>query len=502
VARRLAPDPSRATGPIDDDLDPTPLLDAVEAARGSMVDLDRGEVVTPDELRRTIEELERAFRLGGLGPGDRTVMAVGNGPFFLATLIAIIRAGGSPLLLHADTPASEVARTAERFGASFAVGDSLEPAELRAVGLEGRELSCRRWAGGVLARAERTATAEPGTPLLAGVPLHPTGGTTGEPKLAVRPGAAALAEARHYIDTIGIAEDDAVLCTIPMSHAYGFGMCVMVPLLSGATVRSMRRVTAGAVIGALAEGTVTVYPSMPATLQLLLATAEEAFSLPRCLTTAGTPLPERVAAQVTDRWGATVRPLYGTTETGGISVATPDRDPSEPRSVGPPMEGVSIRIEPLPDLETVEEGVGRLLIGSSSMMAGYLSPSGVDRSAVADGWFETGDLASLDEAGNIVLRGRASDVINSSGHKVLPGEVEAVIAQLPEVVEVKVYAAPNRWGTNSVKAAVVVRNGMTAADVRAHCKRHLVGYKQPEQVVLLEKLPRSPAGKILAAKLP
>jgi long-chain acyl-CoA synthetase len=166
------------------------------------------------------------------------------------------------------------------------------------------------------------------------------------------------------------------------------------------------------------------------------------------------------------------------------------------------MEGVSLRIQPLEDAEGIEEGVGALAVSSSSMMAGYLSSAGIDRSPISDGWFKTGDLAHLDETGNIVLRGRASDVINSFGHKVLPSEVESVIALLPEVMEVKVYSAPNRWGSNSVKAAVVAADGMTDADIRAHCKKHLVAYKQPGQIVMLEKLPRSPAGKILASQLP
>jgi acyl-CoA synthetase (AMP-forming)/AMP-acid ligase II len=485
------------------DLSPTPILDAFEAARGSIVDLDRDAVVTADELRRRSLDLERVFIAGGLGRGDRAVVAVGNGPMFLATLSAILRAEGSPLLVHADTPAAEVARTGRQFGAAFAVTDAIALQDLESARLDGRAFSHSDWASGVWSRNP----AAPGIEdlddvLLAGVPLHPTSGTTGEPKLALRPGSAAVAEPLHYIETIGVDESDSVLCTIPMSHAYGYGMCAMVPLLSGATLLSMRRVNAGIIVKALTERGVTVYPSMPATLELLLLAVEDAPAPPRCITTAGTALPERIAAQVKSRWGATVRPLYGTTETGGIAVATPDHDPQAAGSVGPPMEGVSVRLQPDDDAPGEAGDVGQLWVSSSSMMAGYLTPAGIDASSIADGWFNTGDLARLDEAGNIVLRGRESEVINAFGNKVLPSEVEEVISLLPEVVEVKVYAAPNRWGSNSVKAAVVATGELTDAEVRAHCRKNLVPYKQPEQIALLEKLPRSPSGKILLSQLP
>jgi acyl-CoA synthetase (AMP-forming)/AMP-acid ligase II len=479
----------------------TPILDAVEGFTGSIVDLDRGKAVDADDLRRASYELEKTLGAGGVGPGDRVVLAIGNGPMFVAGLGAILRAGGCPLLLHADTPAAEVARTAERFGAGFFVTDSLSTADLGAAGFEGREFSCNDWAAGAWARTGFSPGSDgPDPGDLAGVPLHPTSGTTGQPKLAVRPGDAAVAEAQHYIDTIGIDEDDSILCTVPMSHAYGFGMCFMVPLLSGATVLTMRRFNAKPVVEALAERRVTIFPTVPVVLDVLLMSVGDLVT-PRCITSAGAPLRERTATKAKDQWGATVRPLYGTTETGGITVARPDHEGRAAGCVGPPMEGVSLDIRPV-EGANAEEGVGELWVRSSSLMAGYLSPAGVDSSMIADDWFNTGDLARLDDRGEVTLFGRASEVINVFGNKVLPAEVEEVIALLPGVDEVKVYSAPNRWGSNSVKAAVVAADGVTDEDVRDHCQGHLVDYKQPEKITMLDALPRSPAGKIVLAQLP
>ena len=222
----------------------------------------------------------------------------------------------------------------------------------------------------------------------------------------------------------------------------------------------------------------------------------------RCVLTAGSPLPERTANRFREKTGITVRPLYGTTETGGISVAAAGGTPLVGGQVGPAMRGVDAQIAPDADPSGAPPGVGRLLIRSSSMMTGYLGTGAIDDSMLADGWFNTGDLASIDSDGHIQLMGRESDVINVEGSKVIPCEVEEVIASLPGVREVKVYAGHRRNGGQFVKAAVVSDPQVDATSILAHCERNLVYYKCPERIIPIDSLPRSPAGKILRDQLP
>ena len=488
-------------------LSPDPILDAVESYSGTFVDLDNEAVVGRDEFQGVVQDLETFVRKEGVVPGELVVMAVGNGPMFPATLAAILRTGGSPVLVHADTPLAEVRRVSRRFGARFLFSDLLRESDLSMYGLRGHEISSASWATGVCAEL-LVGESDPGTAdalRLEGVPLHPTSGTTGTPKLAIRPGAAAVAEARHYVDTIGIDGRDIILCTIPMSHAYGFGMCAMVPLLSGANLVSMRRYNAKVTLRELRRQAVTVYPSAPFAIDLLLIEGGDALPPPPgCITSAGAPLPERTASASEMKWGATVRPLYGTTETGGISVATVDHDSASVNSVGPPMEGVELEVRAMAPMEDDggESGVGSLWIRSPSMMSGYLGAGGIDGPMLDEGWFETGDLGFIDEAGNIRLRGRAAEVINVFGLKVLPSEVEEVIALLPQVAEVRVYGRQNRWGSQSVRAAVVTEGQLDEARIRDHCREHLVGYKRPDQIVLLDRMPRTPSGKVVLSELP
>jgi acyl-CoA synthetase (AMP-forming)/AMP-acid ligase II len=306
-----------------------------------------------------------------------------------------------------------------------------------------------------------------------------------------------------------------------MSHAYGFGMGFMVSLLTGARLVTLRQFNPRTITRVLAEQQVSIFPAVPAMLDLVLRAAQPAAIMPRLVLAAGAPLTEATATAFREQTSTPVTPLYGTTETGGISVGVAKgvrnqlcEAPEAPfrqlvsdtlcvlptGCVGQAMNGVEARVAPIADAEELAPGVGRVMIRSSSMMSGYLTPQGIDASAINDGWFETGDLGRLDERGRIVLVGREKEIINVFGMKVVPSEVEEVIAALPGVREVKVYAGTHRSGSEMVQAAVA--GNIDAAQVRGHCDVHLAPYKRPQVVHLVEALPRSPLGKILRDRLP
>jgi acyl-CoA synthetase (AMP-forming)/AMP-acid ligase II len=487
-------------------LSPAPILEAVERYRGTIVDLDASRALSGEEFARAREALTAALAGAGLAPGDRVIVAIPNGPLFLAVLAAVLTCEGSPLLLHFRTPPAEVRRYAQRFGVRFFAFDPTEEVDfgdLIAISLDHdfAGLATLRFA------ALDVPDAFTGGPTLRGVPLHPTSGSTGLPKIALRPGFAAIEEARHYAATLAIDEDDTIMAIPPMSHAYGYGMCAMVPLLTGANLVTTRKFSDSLIHRALAEHPVTIVPTVPAMLDVLSFGRGADLRRARWVLTAGAMLPLRAAELFRKKTGVTACPLYGTTETGGISVAIAADGNDVDGRVGPPMAGVGVKVGPsertgnqTADAADPIDGLERLFVRSSSMMAGYLDDTG-QILPVADGWFETGDLARIEE-GAIVLRGRDSEVINVFGLKVVPCEVEEAITTLPGVVEVRVYAGEHRSGTQVVKAAVAVSNELTAADVRAHCEQSLVYYKRPQVVTLVERLPRTPTGKIDRERLP
>lgn len=486
------------------DLSPAPILDLFENYAGSFRDLDRGLELNGDSLRAGRDQLVHGLKKLGLNAGDRVLFSMGNGPGFVATLAAVLTVGGSPVILHFETPPAELKRLASTYAARFALSemwtpDDLAPASVSTVRLEFAP------DGGLTAAAMDPGKLPSGRqfPSIPSVPLHPTSGTTGAPKIAVRHGAVAVAEARNYQQTMEITVDDTSLCVVPMSHSYGYGTSVMLPLLSGARVVSSRRFQPHTVFRALRECTITTFPAVPAMLHLLLVAAREKTErLPKRVLSAGAPLSEQTARAFFDHAGQTVWSLYGTTETGGISIDVQPQGISVNGGVGPAMSAVSVNIRALSDPASMKEGIGRVWIKSPSVMAGYLTRDGIDSSRIVDGWFETGDLGYLDESGGIHLVGRESDVINVFGMKVIPSEVEAVIRDVVDVADVIVYAGEHRSGSQIVKAAVAGPESLDEETIRKHCAEHLVGYKRPDVITRLDALPRTLTGKIIRDRLP
>jgi acyl-CoA synthetase (AMP-forming)/AMP-acid ligase II len=235
---------------------------------------------------------------------------------------------------------------------------------------------------------------------------------------------------------------------------------------------------------------------------LLLGAGAGADYFPHRVLSAGAPLPERTALAFREKTGRQVSPLYGTTETGGITVAVGGHTPSSGTCVGPPMRAVAAAVHPLTEGAGIKSGVGRVCVKSPSMMAGYLARGGIDDSQIVQGWFDTGDLGFFDDAGRIHLVGREKEVINVFGMKVVPSEVEEVIAAFPQIADVKVYAGTHRTGSQIVKAAVAAPDTLDVAALKRHCVANLTPYKRPEVIIRLETLPRSPTGKIIKDQLP
>jgi acyl-CoA synthetase (AMP-forming)/AMP-acid ligase II len=487
-------------------LAPTPLLDLFENYAGSFRDLDRPLKLEGPQLRAARDALAAGLTCEkiGLAKGDRILLAVGNGPGFISAFIAVLSVGGSPVLLHVDTPPAELDRLSRSYDARFALCDAWTQNDLSPFSESVTNLQFAPDTQLTVASLRRSAAGDTQSlPQIEGMPLHPTSGTTGVPKLSARHGLAAIAEAAHYQQAMKICADDTILCVVPMSHAYGFGIAAMMSLVSGASIVSSRRFQPHAVFRALREHPITTFPAVPAMLHLLLVASRGRIEgLPRRVLSAGAPLAEHTAREFFEKNGQTAWSLYGSTETGGICVDVEARPDAAPGSVGPRMEQVSVDIRPLADTTDWKPGIGHVCVKSPSMMAGYLTPEGVDSSSIRDGWFQTGDLGFVDPGGRVHLVGRESEVVNVFGMKVIPSEVESVIRDFPGVADVKVYAGQHRSGSQIVKAAVAGPPSLDLAALREHCAANLVAYKRPEIIIPLEALPRTPTGKIIRDQLP
>ena len=184
-------------------MSPARILEAVENYRGTIVDLDAGQVIAPARFVAAWHGLARRMVESGLSSGDRVIVAVGNGPLFIAVWAAVLAQEGSPVLVHMDTPPAELKRIADNFHARFIVTDAQGERELESAGIQASTFAGADWAEVVWGDTGRAAEASEFL-ALPGVPLHPTSGTTGKQKMAIRPVATGIAEVETYMSTLGV----------------------------------------------------------------------------------------------------------------------------------------------------------------------------------------------------------------------------------------------------------------------------------------------------------
>jgi acyl-coenzyme A synthetase/AMP-(fatty) acid ligase len=441
-------------------------------------------IATP-ERRATVEDVEALARaagrlLAGLSPGTAVGLAAPNGPGLLASLLAMRRAGLAAVLLDAQTPDSETLRTVQALGAAGV-------------------LRCR--AGWPSGPEDWTLTPAPSSTLhVPGIAvIKLTSGSTGAPRGIATPAEALVADDAALAVTMGFRDDDRLLATIPLSHSYGLSSLAMPALMRGTLLILPEEDRVFDPFDAAARTGATVFPTVPAVLDALLRLNETPAwpaSL-RLVLTAGAPLSPATAVRFRETFGLPVHVFYGASECGGICY---DREGTagERGTVGTPVEGVRIDLEPVASEDLGEdEDVsvdGVVTVRSPAVAAGYLP---AEETRLGAGRFVNGDLAVW-KNGELVLRGRADDQINIKGKKVDPREVEAVVGQLPGVLEVAVLALPLPGRSDPILRAVVacLPGSLTVEEIAAWCRPRLSPHKVPRSIVLVPELPRNTRGKL------
>lgn len=435
----------------------------------------RGDV---DALARTAGSV-----LSGLGlpPGSVVGLAAANGPGFLASLIALRRAGLAALLMDGRTPETERRRIVRGLGAAAL-------------------LRCRNgWPEGPddwsleSAQGEETGTL-PLPPLreeIAVVKL--TSGSTGTPRGIATPAESLAADEAALAETMGIRDDDRLLTAIPLSHSYGLSSLAVTALVRGTVLVLPEESALFDPLAAARQAEATVFPTVPAYLDALLRISEAPAWPPslRLVVTAGAQLTPATAHRFRETYGLPVHVFYGASECGGICY---DREggAGERGTVGTPVEGVRVVLEPV--AEDAEDGEGVVTVHSPAVAAGYI-PEPDPR--LMDGRFVGGDLAAWHE-GELVLRARLDNLVNIRGKKVNPREVEEVLAGLPGVQEAVVLGVPmpERSG-EMLRAVIACQPGrISVEEVLAWCRQRLAPHKVPRSVILVPEMPRTPRGKL------
>lgn len=334
-----------------------------------------------------------------------------------------------------------------------------------------------------------------------------TSGTTGEPKGVMHSSNSLAANIVAYAERLRLSADDVVLMASPMAHQTGFMYGLMMPIMLGARavlqdIWHPRK----AVETIRSEGATFTMASTPFLTDLANVVAETGLAVPtlRTFLCAGAPIPGPLVERARKTLGIKIISAWGMTENGAATLIKPDDDDERAfNTCGCPLPGVELRVVDSDDKPLPNGTSGRLLIRACSNFGGYLHRphlNGTD----ADDWFDTGDIASIDDRGYVKIDGRSKDVIIRGGENIPVVEIEALLYRHPAVAQAAIVAYPDERLGERACAVLVTKpdQSINFREMVDFLKSQKVALQYiPERLLVLDQMPSTPSGKIQKFKL-
>jgi long-chain acyl-CoA synthetase len=439
----------------------------------------------------------------GVGAGDAVVLALPNGVSFVTAFLALAALRAVAIPVATSITANELGRYIEDIPASYI-------------------LAQRSFA---LAREQRNHARLPpfliiedlpeSLPWMSGVAFEGSvlcqysSGSSGQPKCVVRTQSHLIAETDSLASTVHVGHGDAIYCAIPLCHAHGLSNCLVLALCNGAKLvildpqyspdgrkelpLPLRR---REILKAIQDESVSIIPGIPFLFALMAESSTPALRASglRLCFSAGSPLPRETYERFLHCYGLPLRQLYGTTETGAVALNVAETVDSTWDSVGHPLPSCEIMV----DGRSTGAAEGEVAIRSKAMCDGYTGQPHLSGPHFSDGWFRPGDLARRDEDGTLRVTGRTRKFIVSAGHKIDPAEVETALLAHAGVREVLVVGIDHPSAGELITAFVVLHGDIRTDEVElaSYCRARLAPHKVPKAFRFLERLPRTPLGKV------
>jgi fatty-acyl-CoA synthase len=472
---------------------------------------ERGQLTWRDVDRRS-DALAQGLRALGVGPSDGVGVLCRNHRGFVEITAALSKLGTTTIYLNTGFAGPQLRDVLAREGTVALVADQ-EFTELVGEGAPVGSLVFG-WIDKPAVLDDDALTIDglvatspvdaPPRPPSVGRTVVLTSGTTGTPKGAPRAQQTGIGSAVAMLDRIPYRQGDVTVLPAPLFHSWGLGN-MSLGLLLGSTFVLRRRFDPESVLADIARHRARVLAAVPVMLQRILELPTE---VRRCYDTSslevvslsGSAIPGDLATRWMDAFGDNIYNLYGSTEVGWATIATPEDLRADPTTAGRPPLHTTVRLLDEHDRDVPAGETGRIFVGSEMLFEGY---TGGGSKEVVDGLMSTGDTGRFDEHGRLHVEGREDDMIVSGGENVMPREIEELLADLPDVVEVAVVGIPDAQFGQRLRAVVVRRDHsmLDEATVRAHVREHLAGYKVPREVVFIDELPRNATGKVLTRSL-
>lgn len=478
----------------------------------------RGRTLTYAELWEQILALSWSLQALGIRPGDRVLCQLPVSRGHVIAVGAAWACGAIHVGADKDLTGPELSALVTRTGAAallFApLADAADPlATLRIVRAahpsllaivdddgegDGEAHSLSRLLGTPAPEPRPPAPGRPEDPAL----LLLTSGTTSRPKLVVETLPALWAKMQLFADALAPGPDDVHLMYLPVCHVFGLKLTLMA-LASGGRVAVLDRFSPRGALRLACEQQVTLLSGTPTHLTLLLGHLEQQpdmLASVRAIAFAAAPPPPTLIEELYARLDARLMHVYGCSE--GFVTLTTDRDEIRRGAAGatvfrgpagtPPTGTIAI-LDPEQRVVLAPGAVGEIAYGTATAVRYWDDPA-----AGADGWYRTGDLGWLDTDGCLTVSGRLKDVVNRGGLKVACAEIEAVLVGQPGVAECAVVPVPDPVLGEAICACVVPSGAQWPSldEIRDGLADRLARHKLPDELCVLESLPRSTIGKL------
>ncbi|MGB3417551.1 MAG: malonyl-CoA synthase [Mesorhizobium sp.] len=478
---------------------------AHEGRERTFLALKDGDTISYGAFLRQTARFAHALRACGVAPGDRVALQAKKSPQALAVYAACVAAGAVFLPLNTAYTPSEVDYFVSDAEAKLLICDgtgapALEPVATKA---GARLLTLNGDGSGTLAdlargQPERFEPAERRADDLAAF-LY-TSGTTGRSKGAMLTQDNLLSNAEALVEAWRFTESDVLLHALPIFHTHGLFVATNTILLSGGSMIFLPGLDIDDLIALMPRATTMM--GVPTFYTRLLAdrrlTRELAAHM-RLFVSGSAPLLADTHVAFERRTGKKILERYGMTETN-MNTSNPYDGERRAGTVGRPLPGVDLRIvEPESGRPVAAGEVGIIEVKGRNVFKGYWKmPEKTREEFRPDGFFITGDLATLDADGYVTIVGRAKDLIIAGGYNIYPKEVELLLDEQPGVLESAVIGVPHPDLGEAVVAVVVPRAGATLdeAALLAAIAPKLARFKQPRRVFSIAELPRNTMGKV------
>ncbi|HZT65125.1 MAG TPA: FadD3 family acyl-CoA ligase [Acidimicrobiales bacterium] len=502
--------------------------------------VEGGRATTYAELGAVSEGAARALVASGVEAGDRVALWAPNGLEWVAAALGLQLAGGVlvPLSTRYRTAEATYILNRSRARILVTVGEFLGtryPDLIATQDLPHLELTVVTGAGSTAAggaggpatsavttwadflrRADSADARIVDRRLAATGPddtcdLMFTSGTTGAPKGVVSCHAQTLRAFRQWATIVGLEPGDRYLLVNPMSHSFGYKAGILASLMTGATMVPLPVFDVDAVFRTIPTESITVLPGPPTLYQSLLdhpGRAGADLSSLRLAVTGAAVIPTDLVRRMRTELGfETVITAYGLTEASGFVTACRRGDPDDviASTSGRAIDGVEVKVVDDSGAEVPRGTPGEIVCRGYNVMLGYFEdPEATAETIDSAGWLHTGDIGTMDGAGNISVTDRKKDMFIVGGFNAYPAEIENVLRGHPGVAQVAVVGAPDgRLG--EVPVAFVVPSAdapdSLPEDLVVWAKEQMANYKVPRHVSVVESLPVNASGKVLKTEL-